>query len=535
MRFLARISATGMAGSALSTRLLLVAVALVGMAHIAVLPPWEGFDEFAHWSSIQQIADTGTVPFHGRARISAEVEAYAGPMPYASVPPFDETGHMTYRSFREAGSPDLDHPPKREYQPGQGRNWQAQHPPLYYGILAPIYLLAKDLPLPEHLFILRLATWLMAFGGFCLGVLSTERLIPSWGARAVPIMAAYPFLVPEFFPEMARLGNDGLCLLLSGAVWMLLLKLLSPSRGRWDAAALGMTLGLGLLTKAFFLPISAGVVAILGLIWLGERTPARRRDILLCGALTAAIGGLWYLRNLLEFGGIVGSNDFILLDQQGGLISGLERNFTVAAFARGLVSIVVSYTWVGTWSLAQLPWTVVVIPATLAAATVSGWLLRIRRCSPVKHLYLWLPMFLVLPVLAGLLYHMVSSIATFGRSITPGWYLHILAAPIAFAMAVGWAWPALLRWLAAAAVLVGAVGWAGQISLFSGCAIKSGHVQTYSLADAACLIDWRQLDVLGAPWIGAFCLAAGIACGLSGLALAQPPRRLGSSVTPATR
>ena len=35
--------------------LLLLAVALTGLAHLAFLPPFEGFDETAHFSYIQQI------------------------------------------------------------------------------------------------------------------------------------------------------------------------------------------------------------------------------------------------------------------------------------------------------------------------------------------------------------------------------------------------------------------------------------------------------------------------------------------------
>ena len=43
----------------LVTGLLLAAVAFLGLAQIAFLPPWEGFDETAHWSYIQELSDTG--------------------------------------------------------------------------------------------------------------------------------------------------------------------------------------------------------------------------------------------------------------------------------------------------------------------------------------------------------------------------------------------------------------------------------------------------------------------------------------------
>ena len=58
---------------------------------------------------------------------------------------------------------------------------------------------------------------------------------------------------------MARLGNDTLSLLFAGMAWHFVLRLLAkPRRGK--AVLLGVALSLGLLTKSFFLPISAGNV-----------------------------------------------------------------------------------------------------------------------------------------------------------------------------------------------------------------------------------------------------------------------------------
>src|SRR5215831_2642125 len=44
---------------------LLLASLLIGLAHVAGLPPFEGFDETAHYSYIEQIAKTGTLPRFG--------------------------------------------------------------------------------------------------------------------------------------------------------------------------------------------------------------------------------------------------------------------------------------------------------------------------------------------------------------------------------------------------------------------------------------------------------------------------------------
>jgi hypothetical protein len=56
--------------------LLLNGYLFLGISHVAFLPPWEGFDETAHFSYIQQIADTGSLPKQNRAKISKEVEEY---------------------------------------------------------------------------------------------------------------------------------------------------------------------------------------------------------------------------------------------------------------------------------------------------------------------------------------------------------------------------------------------------------------------------------------------------------------------------
>src|SRR5262245_50994510 len=45
-----------------SSAALLLAALLIGLAHVAGLPPFEGFDETAHYSYIEQIAKTGTLP-----------------------------------------------------------------------------------------------------------------------------------------------------------------------------------------------------------------------------------------------------------------------------------------------------------------------------------------------------------------------------------------------------------------------------------------------------------------------------------------
>lgn len=504
----------------LATRLLLLAVGLAGVAHIAFLPPWEGFDEFAHWSSVQQIADTGEIPFYGRDRVSVDVEAYSGPMPYLDSDSHDNARLLTYRTYLRAGSPTPLEPPVGDYRPGAGLNWQAQHPPLFYAALAPVYLLFKGAAWPEHLLALRLVAWGMAFAGFCLGVLATERALSQHVAWAAPVMAGYPFLVPQFFPEMARLGNDGLCLLWAGLVWALLLKISGSGRGRGDGIWLGAALGLGMLTKAFFLPIGAGVVAYLALLWRRDAAPGRLRDLVGCAAVAGLIGGAWYLRNMLVFGDLVGSNDMIQLSQRGGLLAGLQQNFAPWLLLKGVAAVAGSYIWAGTWSLTKAPdWLRLSMAAPFILLFSSYLLLQWRRRGEAAALD-WAPLFLLAPVILGLVYHIFSSIAVYGRSVTPGWYLHILAGPIGYAMALGWRrWPRLVRGAVAATLAATAAIWALQLALFSGCAVKDLVSRQYDFTGAGCFIDGGQLAALGFPVAGAICLAMTAICGAAAVVL----------------
>jgi hypothetical protein len=126
------------------SRIALLAAALfIGFAQISELPPFEGFDETAHYSYIQQVAETATWP-HFNDLLSAEIDEYLqiAPRPstlkakysyhdfFASSATVVENGSLAIHSGRDG---------RRGWRPGGAVNWQAQHPPLYYFLMAPFY------------------------------------------------------------------------------------------------------------------------------------------------------------------------------------------------------------------------------------------------------------------------------------------------------------------------------------------------------------------------------------------------------------
>src|ERR1051325_6381204 len=112
--------------------LLLAASLLLGLAHIALLPPWEGFDETAHYSYIEEVATTGRWPHVGNT-VSKNIDEYL------KVAPANENvpAEWSYERFFGAGSDvvargrDIVHTPPtepRRFVSGRLGNSAAQPP-----------------------------------------------------------------------------------------------------------------------------------------------------------------------------------------------------------------------------------------------------------------------------------------------------------------------------------------------------------------------------------------------------------------------
>jgi hypothetical protein len=472
----------------------------LGVAHVALLPPWEGFDEEAHYSSLQQLVDAHELPRLGTAHLSQGVESYgtSAPMRYMPNPPTRAAGKFTYRSFFEAPDDVIargrvvvhERPPEpRRYIAGARGNWEAQHPPLYYVVLAPAYLLTRQLSWAAHLFILRSVSYLLAWLALVLGVYTCARAIPAprhgapdrgWLMLGV---AAWPVLFPGWFPEMARLGNDSLCALLTALVWWRTARALDEGPGFGYACTLGVLLGLGWLTKVFFVPLTAGLFAF----WcvrqwrLGGRRAVASLSLhlMVAGALIAAIAGWWYVGDWRVHGAALGSVEVIRLEKAGGLVSGLRQHFTVGALVRLAASFVTRLAWPSTWSLARPPYAYLVPLGLVVLSATAAYLAALRQFRPTG--IEWLPAWLAAPILVGFGHHMLVRIALTGEgSGFGGYYLHFLVAPLGLALGLGvgvwWRRPgARALWVALSlySILFAiAISWA-QVLLFAGLLSKS--------------------------------------------------------------
>jgi len=495
---------------ALAFWLILVAVALLGVANCALLPPFEEYDSIQYWSGIQQVADTGTIPVLGEARISADVDNYTGPRTFDQRPGHFFNGRLYRDFFAEDGA--LPEPATRQYQPGKEGNYEGQQPPLYFVALAPAYLLARDWPWPSHMLFLRLVSWSLAFIGFTAGTIASVRVLRE--LRMPPSLAlllpAWPLLFPEFFADMARLGNNGLSLCFAGIAWSFTLRLLRQPGWR-PAIGLGVALGLGLLTKAFFIPIALGVGLLFVYQALGLRSFRPLAPAAIALAVAGLVGGGWYFHNWLTTGSFTNLVDYGPLEQQGGMLSSILARgiglYEVLHFLRGMAVMAATFVWAGSWSRAIL-WPILAAPVLLMAGIAFlTWIVQWRRWPTTGQA----PLFFVAPFAGGLIYHQLVWVFSGGPGMagTPGWHLHVVAPALALALALGWRYCRTLGLLAAYAIFFHAACWASQVSFFSGCAYPPAPRESLWLEPGSCLFDMGHLAALGEPVLAGFALLSG--------------------------
>jgi hypothetical protein len=496
----------------------------MGFFQLSTIPIFEGFDESGHYSAIRQIAYVGKIPMRDESYMDVLVHGYQGPLPYDSgTPPFDRG--MVYGKFvRDQRLVDAYRaqyretaPPARFVPSAEPNNLYRQHPAIYYVLMAPILRLVDGTSMVTQVFILRLVSYLLALSGVALGIVAIckrHSIEPGeHGSFLLLGFLIYPFLLPMFFLQFARLGIDSLCLFLVGLLAYLLSRWLESGREPKFSLSIGVVLGAGLLTKAFFIPVALAIFMYLlipAFAALRVKPDLSKQTVAILTVFlpAVAIGGGWYVYNYVMFGSYSGSNLGIWLAQRGGLLANLGGTFTWAAFGRGLATAGVTYIWGGTQSLAHLPYLLYV---PLLAAVVSIFAAFCFRLAKLPLLDpLWLSMWLAVFFALGICWHAASNLAINGNANTPGWYFHILSPFLAPAIGVGVhslfrynrSRKALLAIVVYGAIFTCLAAWF-QLALFSGCATKGADKhylfpsQFFCVDNASMVVD--GINLLGYP------------------------------------
>ena len=530
--------------------LLLLGNFLLGASYIAMLPIWEGFDETAHFSYLQQVADNRKIPLDGKDPISTDIEKYYdhAPVPHALSAEFRSKERLTYRSFFSKPAELLSHSKDfihstnnpRKYLPGKGYNWESQHPPFYYILLSPIYSVTNRLSWGKQIFILRMVSYTFAWLGLVVAIFicletaknqSSLNKIYLWNWAAIGA-GLWPIFFPAWFSDMARIGNDSLCCFLLSLIWFISIKMTSIEVSFKYFLLLGLLLGIGCLTKAIFVPLTVGVLSFwLFRAWKLQGRAGLLKTMRLCSFVILTIlasSGWWYWNNHVQYGVISGNIDLKLLKQAGGLWNGLETNFSFYQWIRSNAALLVSFGWIGSWSLVKPPLIFLTPIIFMLLLLVYAYLKTIRYSNIISSE--WFPVWLVLPILIGLSYHILVRIALTGEGRgTPGFYLHILAAPMSAVLGLSlhkiWANNFLktIMQVLFGYIILFSIGTTWSQSLFfSGLISASKEGRVYSFTEQlppffGLAEVYQRLNILAYPNVGFFLLIIGwivIATGL---------------------
>ena len=220
---------------------LFLATLFMGMAYAAILPPFEGFDEGGHYSRIISTAYVAQPPFSATPdenappdRVTDEVENYQKIAPmqdfwlrmltplskdslratpgfenvYAGFGTKESAQQHTYKVF--FGDPKRvdDYvnayrkaPSQPGYVPSRLPNWEFQHPPLYYMLLAPVARLLAGEPLVDKVILLRLFSFMLAVVALSIAARASflhMQKMDSATAYQVTAFGILPFVAPRF-------------------------------------------------------------------------------------------------------------------------------------------------------------------------------------------------------------------------------------------------------------------------------------------------------------------------------------------------
>lgn len=414
---------------------------LLCIANVLLLPPYEGFDESAHYSYISILADRHVIPDFRYTPLDATVDTDLLGLPRPYILSWAKGG-ITYSEFFNTGVPLerekalrglwQDRQGSVSYIPGRAPNWEGQHPPLYYLVMIVPYRLARSWAPGMRLLFLRLFSVALACGSLVFWFLSI-KLLPSSSSRRFLLLGG---LVITFFPslwyDLARLGNDSLAALLFAATfYFLLLTYINRQRHLSDFIGLSLTLGLGLLTKVFFLPLLIG--ATLYSLWMGQRVsnigfrPLLLRVSLLVGG-AVLLAGWWFWFCYARYGTVMINEEKYILQQ---IATPSRPHLTSVQFfvqmTRALGAFVTTFLWCGTWSWVRPPVYLYGCFLPLCALTLWGLIsfIRVKGQATNKQIVA-IAAFLLVPLLLGLLCYIYLRIKFTGvgkGTGTNGYYL----------------------------------------------------------------------------------------------------------------
>jgi hypothetical protein len=391
----------------------------------SMFPVWEGYDEFAHFGVVRAMAAKGILlpPRNQLGPRDVEESLKLAPIPWGVHDWEVFRSALTEEAYwglspaerrqREARLRDMPPSWKTEDSVSGVSAYEAYQPPLYYWLMAPALYALKGCGMLAQVMWLRWIGVVIASLAvpltFSIAVTVTQRETVALGCSAVIAV------MPEFATNLARVGNEPLAILLFTLLIWLGLRILNRAPHAGSAAALGTVLGLGLLTKAYFL---TAVPATLWLLFY----KFRRAWVapLTASVIAVAIAGWWYVRNVVTTGTFSGLAEAVMLRDRGAnaMLSVIPR----IPWVHAVDVILVSHLYYSGWSgLTVRSWMYHVFFA-IAMLAALGLIVQLRRPAVLWLVgiygFFWL----------GQLYNVLLQYLTKGLAGSMGWYMYAVVA-----------------------------------------------------------------------------------------------------------
>jgi 4-amino-4-deoxy-L-arabinose transferase-like glycosyltransferase len=292
---------------------LLILYAAKQVFSVAAFYPFSGHDELAHYSYVRTLVSEGRLP------VLPDLDAWRDGLSGGEPPPTDGIPAELYPYCRytldwycEPDNPRWqDIPPRIVTVPGlgyfpSGYQYAANHPPLYYAVMAPLYALSSSLsPVAQH-YLMRLAAIPLGMLTVYAAYRATRTLFPGDAFLTVTVPGLVAFQ-PQISYEAAMVNNDIVAIALTSLLlWGLIVGLRDQFPLRL-CVTLGVLLGLDLLAKGTALTIVPVIAAavFLALGWRDWRGwLARGAAMAIPAALLAAPWYLFLYRTYGDFSGL---------------------------------------------------------------------------------------------------------------------------------------------------------------------------------------------------------------------------------------
>jgi hypothetical protein len=245
---------------------------------MCVLPPFEAWDEYQHVAYIVHLNETGDRPWFGVSDTPASLLLELPRFPHArqALEQMGSTGALGYADYwARTSDGSLEGPPSVK-TPGRIGLYQAQHGPLYYRLMAPLFeALGGVANLRASIAGLRFINLLFTAASvwIAFGIIARRVKNPSVIAFSGLLIA----LQPLFLMNGVRVANDALGVLLATIAigWALdLPRILVQRRAIISLIGLGSLTGLAVLAKS----VHFGLIPFIAAAWLWGTVRNYRRS-----------------------------------------------------------------------------------------------------------------------------------------------------------------------------------------------------------------------------------------------------------------